>query len=93
MLITGTPKRFPTFTRLKNLDQLNRTIRPNVKMWLRIIILLSCLFRAKKARIGLEQAISEALEALELVSTLQIERNLLLCLFCIFVFINDLSEF
>ena len=57
------------------------------------MISISYLFRAKKARIGLEQAISEALEALELVSTLQIERNLLLCLFCIFVFINDLSEF
>ena len=74
----------------ENLDQPHRTIRPNVKIWLLIIILISYLFRAKKARIGLEQAISEALEALELVSTLQIERNLLIWLFCIFVFIKDL---
>ena len=80
------------FNRLKNLDQPKRVIRPNAKIWLRIIILISCLFRAQKARIGLEQAISEALETLELVSTLQIERNLLIGLFCIFVFINDLSE-
>lgn len=92
MLIKRTPKSFRTFTRLKNHDQLNKTLRPNAKIWLRIIIFISYLFRAKKVRIGLEQAISEALEALELVSTLQIEVNFLLC-FALFVFMNYLSEF
>ena len=52
------------------------------------MIIFLVYFRAKKARIGLEQAISEALEALEMVSSLRncLEIAFTLRLFVLFCF-------